>query len=308
MDEFNHFVLESALVDAGFEGSSLTWTNKSIWKHLDRVFVSVDWGDHFNSVRVEHLSRTVSDHCPLLVSAPVFARGPSSFRFQSMWTRHPGFLQTIRLNWNMPCSLQGMPRLFAKLKRLKGHLKWWNRDVFGNLFDNIAEAERSVRLAEAACEADPSEHFWTLLSRCNEELSRVTALEADFWKQKAACNWLEDGERNTKLFHNMVKKKNVFNKIFRIWEDGICLTSPGLIKQSGAAISSASSLETPLSWIFRIFLASPQRSRRRRTLALPPHLPWRRFVLSSFPSLGIVWRAPMGILRFSFRAAGFCAT
>ncbi|XP_073137349.1 uncharacterized protein [Henckelia pumila] len=235
MDEFNHFVLESALVDAGFEGSSFTWTNKSIWKRLDRVFVSVDWGDHFNSIRVEHLSRTVSDHCPLLVSAPVFARRPSSFRFQSMWTRHPGFLQTVRLNWNMPCSLQGMPRLFAMLKRLKGHLKWWNRDVFGNIFDKIAEAERSVRLAEAACEADPSEHSWTLLSRCNEELSRVTAMEADFWKQKAACNWLEDGERNTKLFHNMVKKKNVVNKIFRIWEDGNCLTSPGLIKQSGAA-------------------------------------------------------------------------
>ncbi|XP_073133945.1 uncharacterized protein [Henckelia pumila] len=135
----------------------------------------------------------------------------------------------------MPCSLQGMPKLFAKLKRLKGHLKWWNRDVFGNLFDKIAKAERSVRLAEAACEADPSEHSWTLLSRCNEDLSRVTAMEADFWKQKAACNWLEDGERNTKLFHNMVKKKNVVNKIFRIWEDGNCLTSPGLIKQSGAA-------------------------------------------------------------------------
>ncbi|XP_073133406.1 uncharacterized protein [Henckelia pumila] len=235
MDEFNHFVLESALVDAGFEGSSFTWTNKSIWKRLDRVFVYVDWGDHFNSIRVEHLSRTVSDHCPLLVSAPVFSRGPSSFRFQSMWTRHPGFLQTIRLNWNMPSSLQGMPKLFAKLKRLKGHLKWWNRDVFGNLFAKIAEAERSVRLAEAACEADPSEHSWTLLSRCNEELSRVTAMEADFWKQKAACNWLEDRERNTKLFHNMVKKKNVVNKIFRIWEDGNWLTSPGLIKQSGAA-------------------------------------------------------------------------
>ncbi|XP_073159086.1 uncharacterized protein [Henckelia pumila] len=124
----------------------------------------------------------------------------------------------------MPCSLKGMPRLFAKLKRLKGHLKWWNRDVFGNLFDKIAEAERSVRLAEASCDADPSEHSWTLLSRYNEELSRVTAMEADFWKQKAACNCLEDGERNTKLFHNMVKKKNVGR-----------YTSPGLIKQSGAA-------------------------------------------------------------------------
>ncbi|XP_073151780.1 uncharacterized protein [Henckelia pumila] len=189
------FVLESALVDAGFEGSSFTWTNKTIWKRLDRVFVSVDWGDHFNSIRVEHLGRTVSDHCPLL----------------------------------------GMPKLFVKLKHLKGHLKWWNQDVFGNICDKIAEAEKFVRLGETAYEADPSEHCWTLLSKCNEDLSRVTAMEADFWKQKAACNWLEDGERNTKLFHNMVKKKWVTNKIFRIWEDGTFLTSTALIQQSKAA-------------------------------------------------------------------------
>ncbi|XP_073151787.1 uncharacterized protein [Henckelia pumila] len=230
MDELNSFVLESTLVDAGFEGSSFTWTNKTIWNRLDRVFVSVDWGDHFNSIRVEHLGRTISDHCPLLVSAPVFARGPSSFRFQSMWICHPGFLQTVRLNWNIPCHLQGMPKLFAKLKHLKGHLKWWNRDVFGNICDKIAEEEKSVRLGETAYEADPSEHRWTLLSKCNEDLSRVTAMETDFWKQKASCNWLEDGERNTKLFHNMVKKKRVTNKIFRIWEDGTCLTSTTLIQ------------------------------------------------------------------------------
>ncbi|XP_073153221.1 uncharacterized protein [Henckelia pumila] len=128
-----------------------------------------------------------------------------------------------------------MPKLFAKLKSLKGHLKWWNRDVFGNIFDKITEAESSVRLAKAACEADPSEHSWTLLSKCNEDLARITSMEADFWKQKAACNWLEDGERNTKLFHIMVKKKRVTNKIFHIWEDGTCLTSPDLIQQSGAA-------------------------------------------------------------------------
>ncbi|XP_073037138.1 uncharacterized protein [Primulina eburnea] len=235
MEEFNTFILDSGLVDAGFEGSSFTWTNKTIWKRLDRVMVSVDWGDHFSSIRVEHLPRTVSDHCPLLITAPVFARGPSSFRFQRMWLRHHGFLQTVRLNWFLPCCLSGMPRLFAKMKRLKHHLKWWNQDVFGNIFDKITEAERAVRSAEVVCEADPSELNWTSLSDRNEDLARVTAMEADFWRQKAACHWLEDGERNTKLFHNMVKKKRVANKIFRIWDNGVCLTSPELIQQSGAS-------------------------------------------------------------------------
>ncbi|XP_073062068.1 uncharacterized protein [Primulina eburnea] len=235
MEEFNTFILDSGLIDAGFEGSSFTWTNKTIWKRLDRVLVSIDWGDHFSSIRFEHLARTVSDHCPLLVTAPVFARGPSSFRFQRMWVRHHGFLQTVRLNWNLPCSLIGMSRLSVKLKRLKNHLKWWNRDVFGNIFDKITEAESAVRSAELACEVDPSDSNWTALSDRNADLARVTAMEADFWKQKAACNWLEDGERNTKLFHNLVKKKRVANKIFRIWDDGVCLTSPDMIQQSGAS-------------------------------------------------------------------------
>ncbi|XP_073014642.1 uncharacterized protein [Primulina eburnea] len=33
----------------------------------------------------------------------------------------------------------------------------------------------------------------------------------------------------------MVKKKHVANKIFRIWENGVCLTTPELIQRSGAA-------------------------------------------------------------------------
>ncbi|XP_073051331.1 uncharacterized protein [Primulina eburnea] len=72
MEEFKTFILDSGLIDAGFEGSSFTWTNKTIWKRLDRVLVSVDWGDHFSSIRVELLARPVSNHCPLLVTAHVF--------------------------------------------------------------------------------------------------------------------------------------------------------------------------------------------------------------------------------------------
>ncbi|XP_075499180.1 uncharacterized protein LOC142537557 [Primulina tabacum] len=79
-----------------------------------------------------------------------------------------------------------MSRLFVKLKCLKNHLKWWNRDVFGNIFDKITEAESAVRSAELACEADPSDSNWTALSDRNADLARVTAMEADFWKQKAA--------------------------------------------------------------------------------------------------------------------------
>ncbi|XP_073014644.1 uncharacterized protein [Primulina eburnea] len=81
-----------------------------------------------------------------------------------------------------------MDRLFVKLKRLKSHLKWWNQDVFGNIFDKISEAETAVKLAESACETDPTDLHWTRLSKCNEDLAKVTAMEADFLETKICLN------------------------------------------------------------------------------------------------------------------------
>ncbi|KZV28663.1 hypothetical protein F511_33608 [Dorcoceras hygrometricum] len=52
MEDFNFFILDSALMDVGFEVSSFTWSNRHIWKHLDRVLVSVGWSDHFDSIRL----------------------------------------------------------------------------------------------------------------------------------------------------------------------------------------------------------------------------------------------------------------
>ncbi|XP_073154048.1 uncharacterized protein [Henckelia pumila] len=234
--DFKNFIVDSSLVDPGFVGYQFTWTNKTIWKRLDRVLASPSWSTHFSSIKVEHLCRSISDQCPLLVFAPTGIWGPSSFRFQHMWTCHPGFIQIVCLNWNLPCSLRGMHKIFAKLKRLKVHLKWWNKEVFGNLFEKLAEAEKSVHDAESAILANPSESSRAHLSACNTSLTHISKMKLDFWKQKAACSWLADGERNTKLFHNAVRKKRVTNKIFRILEDGVCLSNPEDICRSGCSL------------------------------------------------------------------------
>ncbi|KZV47070.1 hypothetical protein F511_33923, partial [Dorcoceras hygrometricum] len=103
--------------------------------------------------------------------------------------------------------------------------------------------------------------------------------------QKAACNWLENGERNTKLFHNLVRKKHVANKIFRIWDEGTCLTSPTLIQQSGVSFfvnlltSEPSGLARP---DFSCF--SPQISDSKNlSLAATPSLEEVKAVVFSIP-------------------------
>ncbi|KAG6513034.1 hypothetical protein ZIOFF_031180 [Zingiber officinale] len=78
MEDFNNFIMLAGLVDAGFVGDRYTWTNNRVWKRLDRVLLSSSWGNLDFTVRVEHLSRAASDHCPLLVEFPGFQR-PRAF-------------------------------------------------------------------------------------------------------------------------------------------------------------------------------------------------------------------------------------
>ncbi|KAG6526875.1 hypothetical protein ZIOFF_008962 [Zingiber officinale] len=233
MEDFNNFIMLAGLVDAGFVGDRYTWTNNRVWKRLDRVLLSSSWGSLDFTVRVEHLSRAASDHCPLLVEFPGFQKPRASFRFQRMWVRHRDFMQTVRLNWCLPSVAQGLQRLQMKLRRLKEHLKWWNMEVFGNIHDRVLQAEESMAAAEQAYDRDPTEQSRTHRSECQARLFRVLDMEEDFWKQRAAIRWMGEGERNTKFFHSTVQKKRTASRIFRIWEEGQCLDQPDGIRESG---------------------------------------------------------------------------
>ncbi|KAG6514184.1 hypothetical protein ZIOFF_024527 [Zingiber officinale] len=77
--ELNNFLMLAGLLDAGFVGDIYTWTNKRIQKRLDRILTS-SWNDKEFDVRLEHLNRATSDHCPLLISFPSFVKPIASFR------------------------------------------------------------------------------------------------------------------------------------------------------------------------------------------------------------------------------------
>lgn len=233
INDFNEFIVSTGLLDAGFVRSRYTWTNGTLWKRLDQVLVSSSCSTAFHSFKVEHLHRNQSDHAPLFISAP-FPKPTASFRFQQMWTQHPYFLQTVRLNWLNPCSLIASAQLVYKLKRLKEHLKWWNKEVFSNIFDNIKKQEAIVSQLERRYDRDPAASVCSSLSLAQAQLTRLLSMEEAFWKQKASVRWLVEGERNTHLFLNIVNKKRAINKIYRIWKGNQCLENPLDIQSSGA--------------------------------------------------------------------------
>ncbi|KAL0305119.1 UNVERIFIED_CONTAM: LINE-1 retrotransposable element O protein [Sesamum calycinum] len=59
-------------------------------------------------------------------------------------------------------------------------------------------------------------------------------MEEDFCRQKAICKWIDEGERNTKFFHSLVKKKRSSSKIHSICHQGQHISDPNEIIESAA--------------------------------------------------------------------------
>ncbi|KAJ8749245.1 hypothetical protein K2173_018724 [Erythroxylum novogranatense] len=138
----------------------------------------------------------------------VRSRGlPSSFKFQNMWIRHPTFQSTVAASWEMPQEGYGMYRFSRKLRRLKEVLKHWNKDVFGNVFDRVRQAEATVKSLEQIFDSTQADVDLVNLKSSQANLFQALAAEEDFWRQKARAKWLQEGDRNTQFFHSSVLAK-----------------------------------------------------------------------------------------------------
>ncbi|KAG6474096.1 hypothetical protein ZIOFF_068020 [Zingiber officinale] len=95
-------------------------------------------------------------------------------------------------------------------------------------------AEEDFSTMEKAFDLDPSEDKRLKMVECQDLLFQTLDMEEVFWRQKAAIKWIGERDENTKFFHNLMKKRRMASRIFRIWEEGVCLDKPELIQALGA--------------------------------------------------------------------------
>ncbi|XP_060190706.1 uncharacterized protein LOC132619967 [Lycium barbarum] len=160
-EDFAFYINSCDLTEISFKGSPFTWWNgradrECIFKRLDRMLSNDHLQNWFDHLEVEHLSRTGSDHAPMLLSCndqtQHFVR---PFKFLKFWTEHEDYKKlSIRedivkvkeqLFEEMPSYGNRMilQRAQDKLKSYLHYEEEFWRQIAG--FDHFVEGDRNTR-------------------------------------------------------------------------------------------------------------------------------------------------------------------
>ncbi|XP_038977842.1 uncharacterized protein LOC120108329 [Phoenix dactylifera] len=235
--EFQEFISTNGLIDLGFTGPRFTWCNNQqgparVWERLDRAFATAGWIQEFPDNHVKHLPRIASDHSPILVCTdrPIPFRCP--FRFERLWLCYPRSWGVVSEAWNKPVRGDAMYRVSRRLELTRRYLRRWNRVEVGNIFRRIEELEEAIanmQLREASGGGLSHVEFSELRSFLSMHDALLSQQEI-FWRQKSRVQWIQEGDRNTKFFHQSTLIRRQRNRIRSIRdEDGQAIEDPIMI-------------------------------------------------------------------------------
>ncbi|XP_057791084.1 uncharacterized protein LOC131008189 [Salvia miltiorrhiza] len=234
--DFCDFIDALGCIESPTVGLKYTWSGRRfmpshVESMLDRTFFSETFASPWHSVFTHVLPRITSDHSPIVLSCQMEQKARKFFRFLDMWSLHPDFLETVRHSWDkeaiFTCPIY---TVMAKLKRLKKDLRLWNKSTFGHVDSLLMEKQQELldiqnMIAEDGYTEELFDKEVSAQANINMALSRKNAL----LKQKSRVECLQDGDRNTTFFHNMIKFRRKPHIISHLMISGEACVDQGII-------------------------------------------------------------------------------
>jgi len=215
-------------------GRKFTWykPNGSVKSRIDKVLVSREWLDVWPECKQFILSRTVSDHCALVLKDSKVDWGPKPFRSLDVWQEDSRFKDFVRSKWHSYELQGGSMFIFKeKLKKLKVGLRIWNKEVFGYVKLEGKKMLKKVQELDARDDASDldeqgREDRRVTLAKYSQFLFKQEAI----LKQKARHQWLQHGNLNTGFFHSVIKRRRARNGLNGVFVDGLWCDNKEVVK------------------------------------------------------------------------------
>ncbi|KAA3482563.1 LINE-type retrotransposon LIb DNA [Gossypium australe] len=103
--------------------------------------------------------------------------------------------------------------LTNKVGGQKEEVKDWNRDVYGFLGNRKRKLMKSLNNIQKDLERSSTTYLIKKNEEIRNDLENILEHEDLLWRQKARCDWLKLGDRNTNFFHSRTIKRRKFNRI-----------------------------------------------------------------------------------------------
>jgi hypothetical protein len=212
------------LCDLGYTG--LDWTferklpnNDFVRVRLDRALASADWCTRLPFASVKHLHAVKSDHSPILLLNEMEASNQrialdKPFRYEAMWERHDNFKPLVEDTWSN-ARATNVSELKSKIESMASACAKWGSTTFGGVRQELRELRRQLITLRSAPDRLGPNHAER---KVEERIAELGCREEIMWRQRARVQWLEEGDKNTKFFHqkaNMRRKKNRLERLTR---------------------------------------------------------------------------------------------
>lgn len=236
MDLFNDFINQAALIDIPLKNRAYTWSNKRplpTFSKLDRVFTSPDWQLKYPIITLESLEMIISDHSPLLLTCKNNAPTTKTFKLETFWLKYEVPRHMVQILWEQT---QPNPQLCinqfgSKTELLHRALVMWHKQHFGIMEKRLIYCKRSILFLDRIEEKRPlARHEFILRVKIREKAYELANNIEERWRQRSRCNWIKQGDKNTRFFHAFASSRASINRVTSIQLEGHTITDPYLIQ------------------------------------------------------------------------------